>query len=187
MTAAMPRPEFSHLVSVSDLAPAGATYTLAANDNERAALARRFGLLALNALSAEITLKWVPGGAFLRLNGRIRASVVQSCVVTLEPVTVELDQPVDILFDPNAESAAELDLNAEEDIEPLEDDVLDIAEIVAEEMVLMLDPYPRAPGAAPGPLGPRQEARERGDELDQGEDVPRGSPFEILAGLRRKQ
>lgn len=176
-----PEPEFSLIVRPSELVPGGARYALEAGETERAALARRFGLLAIESFSAEISLKWVAGDAFLRLRGRIRAVVVQSCVVTLEPVRSEIDQPIEILYRPGAKEDREVEIDPEKDVEPLEGDSLDIGEIAAEEMVLMLDPYPRAPSASLDGAGPRQEKDGHGGERSA------GSPFEVLANFRRNQ
>jgi uncharacterized metal-binding protein YceD (DUF177 family) len=179
----LPEPEFSCVVHPSELAPGGARYALDANEAERAALARRFGLVAIESFSAEISLKWMAGNSFLCLQGRIRAVVVQTCVVTLEPVRAEIDQPIDILYRPDA-GEEEVDVDPEKDIEPLEGDSLDIGEIAAEEMVLMLDPYPRAPSATLEGAGPQaEETQGKGS----GKDQESGSPFEILAGFRRNQ
>jgi uncharacterized metal-binding protein YceD (DUF177 family) len=177
-------PEFSHIVRPSELPDGGARFTLEASPEERAALAARFGLEALDAFRAEIELKWISGGAFLRLKARIQADVTQACVVTLEPVRTALDQPLEILYAHEPEDPELLESDLERDIELLEADSLDIGEIVAEEMALMLDPYPRAPGAALEGLGPSLS----GDGDDKGEETgeKRRSPFEVLAGWKGK-
>ena len=178
-------PEFSHIVRPSELPDGGARFTLEASPEERAALATRFGLEALEAFRAEIALKWISGGAFLRLTARIQADVVQSCVVTLEPIRTALDQPLEILYAHEPEDPELLDSDPERDVELLEGDSLDIGEIAAAEMALMLDPYPRAPGAALEGLGPSlsDDPADNGDEAGK----RRPSPFEVLAGWKGKQ
>ena len=62
------------------------------------------------------------------------------------------------------------------DREKLTGDSLDLGEIIAEELVLSLDPYPRKPGIA----------LETGPGGEAGEPRPSG-PFEALAALKRKE
>ena len=57
-------------------------------------------------------------------------------------------------------------------------DSLDVGEIIAEELALSLDPYPRKPGIAVE-IGP-------GGGAAKGEAPPRDRPFEALAALKRK-
>lgn len=184
-----PTPEFSHIVHPSELPPGGRRYSLEAGPEERAALAVRFGLASIDAFAAELELDWLPGRDFLRLNGRIRAEVVQNCVVTLEPVRAVVDEPVDILYAADAQGAEAFDDDMTRDIEFLEGDSLDIGEIAAEEMALMLDPYPRAPGATLESLGPALPAHLRVElgDADAAEREGRRAPFEVLAALKRKQ
>jgi uncharacterized metal-binding protein YceD (DUF177 family) len=180
-----PAPEFSHVVRPSELPDGGARFTLEASPAEREALARRFGLEALEAFSARIALNWVSGGAYLRLRAGLCAEVVQSCVVTLEPVPSSVDREIEIFYAVDPEDPETLDSDPERDIEMLDGDSLDIGEIVAEELALMLDPYPRAPGAALDGLGPSLSG---GDDVGKNPaEAARRSPFEVLAGLKGKQ
>lgn len=166
-------PEFSFIVAPSRLPAAGGAYDLEPTAEERAALARRFDLLSLDAFRAGLRLVPVQGGDVLRLTGSIAARVVQRCVVTLEPVESVLEVPVDIMLRPADTLTGEIDY--EEDVEPYWDDSVDIGEIVAEELALALDPYPRA-----------AEAGVRG-EADRIEGEPPPGPFDALASLRGKK
>lgn len=166
-------PEFSHIVVPSRLPAAGGGFLLEPTAEERAALAVRFDLVALDGLRAELRLVPLPGGTVLRLTGTIHARVVQRCVVTLEPVEAEIDAPLDIMMRPADTLTGEMDY--EEDVEPYWDDRIDIGEIVAEELAIALDPYPRAAEAAP-----------RG-AAEQEERVRRPGPFDGLASLRGKK
>ena len=150
----IPRSEFSHLVTPSELGRREVVIEIEADGEARAGLARRFGLLDLPALHATVRLAWLRSGKVLRIGGRIRARVVQSCVVTLEPVEYAIDTPFEIRLAPDDGGAEGLDDGAVEDIgsvdevEPLIGDSLDVGEVVAEELALALEPYPRKPGAS---------------------------------------
>jgi len=138
-------PEFSRPVDVARLGAATATYNLAAKPEERAALAKRFGLVSLDRLEAKIELKRIPGG-MVRLDAAMRADLVQSCVVTLDPVPAAIEEEFTLLYGDVEEDNAALDPDAEP-VEPIEDGRIDLGEAVAQQLSLSLDPYPRSPAA----------------------------------------
>jgi len=165
----MPRetPEFSRPVTLARIGPEGRQEVLEASAEERAALARRFGILSIESLRADLVLRPEPDGA-VRADGRLEAAVTQSCVVTLEPVAQRVEEPVALRFLPSGQEPDE----GPEEIDEIETEggVADLGEAIAEQLALALDPYPRAPGATlPG------EATDAS-----------ANPFAALAALRRK-
>ena len=106
---ASPAPEFSRPLALGLVGPDGRREVLEANEAERAALARRFGIPAIERLRAELLLRPEADGA-VRAEGRVDAAVVQSCVVTLEPVAQRVDEAVDLrLLPPGREPQDEPD------------------------------------------------------------------------------
>ena len=84
-----------------------------------------------------------------RLDAQLGATVVQSCVVTLEPVTTRIDEPVSRLYlahPPELPDGAEVEMPEDETQEPLPA-VLDLTEVMSEALALALPVYPRAPDA----------------------------------------
>lgn len=141
--------EFSRPL-VLDLVPReGRREALSATDAERRALAGRLGIPAVEQLEAELVVRPDAAGGIL-VEGRLRAAVVQNCVVTLEPVPERIDEAVDWRVPPpgmTAEEAfGEVEADGPEDVEA-ENGVLDLGEALAQQLALALDPYPRAPGA----------------------------------------
>jgi uncharacterized metal-binding protein YceD (DUF177 family) len=160
---------------------------IAADARERAALAKRFGLPAIDALAATGDIRQRPGQRW-RLSAVLRAQVVQTCVVTLAPVAQTVEERFAIDF---AAAAApetpDLDLSAE-DAEPLaEDGRIDVGEIVSQHLYLALDPFPRAPGAA-WPEPPAGGAADVPAEPTGEEGGPQGrpSPFAALAARPKR-
>ena len=140
-------PEFTRIIDVPHRVGQAATHKIAANADQRAALAARFGIIALDRLEAEIRIERLPGG-IVRLAATLDADVVQSCVVTLEPVANRVEEDFTLLFG-KGEQAREIVLDGEEEtVEPLEGDRIDIGEAVAQQLSLALDPFPRAAGAS---------------------------------------
>ncbi|HEX7007777.1 MAG TPA: DUF177 domain-containing protein [Alphaproteobacteria bacterium] len=143
------RPEFSRVVDCAALATGPVRRAIEAGEAERQALAERFGLVALKALRAEVTLAPTTAGQ-IRLDGRLAARVVQACVVTLESVEAEIAESFTLFYaDEVAPPARAVDLPIDDEAwpEPIEDGRIDVGEAVAQQLALALDPYPRAPGA----------------------------------------
>lgn len=164
----------------------GAALEIVASDSERAALAKRFGFLGLPALSARVTVDRRLGGQIV-VEGRLRGRIVQACVLTLDPVNQDLDDAFRIVFkkdltddrDPESGDAV---LSAQADApEPLTGNMLDVGEIVAEQLSLAADPYPRRPGAKLEDVLPKPRNTGRRGPPDQ-----RRHPFAGLSALRDK-
>lgn len=175
-------PEFSRPRLPERLPPDGFTETITADAAEREALARRFEIQAIEALTAEIHLKPVAGGAMVRVAGRLSADVVQTCVVTLEPLPAHVEEDFDMTFGPEEEyrpgQEIHLDVEAAEPPEPFtEDGAVDVGEVVAEHLALALDPFPRKGDAAVAPPP--------GVEVDGPDQLP-NTPFAALASLKDK-
>jgi len=142
-----------------------------AGDAERAEIASALKLASLDALETRYRIMSVAGGGW-RLKGQVAADVVQSCVVTLEPVENAIDEDIDIRFDPHPESAP---VEAEDDPpEPMPAGRADIGRVVEEFFALGIDPYPRKPGVV-------FDAGET-DEADSDGDAD--NPFKALDALR---
>lgn len=169
-------PEFSRPVRVDSLEPGTEIRReIEADESERAALAARLGLVRLEGLSAEVTLRRVPGGVLIGASGRLTADVVQSCVVTMVPVSGHVDEEFEEIFAPEGYAAGE---DEEDDDLPeiFDGHEIDIGEVVSQLLSLSLDPYPRAPDAAPTPPV--------GDDPDVSE---RRRPFEGLAEMLKNR
>lgn len=165
-------PEFSRPVPLDSIGESPRTIAVEAKPAERAALARRFGLKALDRLEGEARVLRRAGGIYAE--GRLRADVVQACVATDDPLPVKIDEPFTIRFAPAGEPAGdEIELSAEEcDTVFYEGGAIDLGEALAETMALALDPFPRSPNA--------DAALKQAGVLSEGE----AGPFGALAGLR---
>ena len=140
-------PEFSRRVALARLGSEPFRQEIAANEAERAALARRFDLVSLDRLSAEVTLARQRGDLIL-LRATFEAAFVQECVVTLEPIEGAVAAQFSLLYGPpEAEEATAGAADDEIAFEPLIEDAIDIGEAVAQEFSLALPPFPRSPEA----------------------------------------
>lgn len=146
--------EFSRRIVVARVPEEGLAQTIEANAQERAALAERFDLVSLDRLTAAVRVDPVRGTQLWRLTGALEASVVQRCVVTLEPIPAQLHDEFDELYAPLSHvEALEKEASESEDDafaeipEPLDHGGIDVGEVVAQYLSLALDPAPRKEGA----------------------------------------
>lgn len=171
----LPHDRWHVVVRPQTIPEGGADYVLIADEKVRSAIAREAGLLEPPKLQASLHVERHGKGG-LRVTGRVAADVCQPCVVTLEPVRAELDEPVDLRFAPDGEHAqAEVDLApdadpAAEPPEVLSGGALDLGALANEFILLAIDPYPRKAGVAFTPSAPA--------EPDEG-------PFAALAALKK--
>lgn len=140
--------EFMRLYPLETIGAVPHTVTIIATPQECAALATRFDLQEIGALSAQAMLVQGPDG--YRARGALEASVIQSCVATAGPVPAILSEPFDIRFiaETDVPETEELELDADECDTMFHDGrALDLGEAVAQTVALALDPFPRAADA----------------------------------------
>ncbi|HEX8579217.1 MAG TPA: DUF177 domain-containing protein [Allosphingosinicella sp.] len=172
--------EFSRAFRIDTLGAGARDVAIKADEAERAALAERFGLLEIHALSATASLSRADEA--VRASGRVTATVVQSCVATGEPVEEQVAEDFTIEFRPHPEVNApdeEIELSGSElDVVFYDGSAVDLGEAVAETVSLALNPFPRSPEA-------EQALREAGVKSEE-EAKREASPFAGLAALKDK-
>jgi uncharacterized metal-binding protein YceD (DUF177 family) len=152
-------PEFSRLVPLARVGVEPYRQTIAATEAERAALARRFDLVTLDRLDAVVELVR-RGDEMILLRADFEAAFEQSCIVTLDPIGGAVGERFELLYGPvAAEEAAAALVGDEVAFEPVDGDVIDIGEAVAQEFSLALPAFPRSPDAIVEPAAePLEEA-----------------------------
>jgi uncharacterized metal-binding protein YceD (DUF177 family) len=162
--------EFSRFIEADNVGAKPVERQISANGEERAALAERFELQAIDRLEAEFTLRRA-GNGVIHVKGTVRGEIVQSCVVTLDPVPARIEETfaADFAAEAKGQAEEEIDFEAADPPEAIRNGHIDLGELAAEHLSLALDPYPRAPGAQL-PEGP---------EAAEPEERP-VNPFSIL-------
>ena len=126
------------------------TFTLAPTQAERDAIAAHLDILGVKKLTfaGEITPL---GHGDWQLTGQLGATVVQTCVATLDPVTSRLDEDVRRVYarDFTYPDGAEVEMPEDDAVEPLPQ-TLDLGTVMVEALSLALPPFPRAAGAELG-------------------------------------
>jgi len=140
--------EFPRPLRLDMLGEAPHAVTLHADAEERAALARRFAIQAIDRL--DVTAQVRREGATAFAEGRVTADVVQNCAVTGVPLPTTVEEPFQLRFvaETAGDPAEEIELSAEDcDTLTYAGGAIDLGEAAAETLLLALDPFPRAPDA----------------------------------------
>jgi hypothetical protein len=169
-------PAWDH--AVADIPPAGLGVERSADRGECESIGRALDLIACTRFSASYTI--IPSGSGrYRLKGTMRCELAQVCGVSLEPVTSAIEERLDVPFWPEADIPApksgEVDLEGEEDPEPITEGRIAVGRLLFECLAAAIDPFPRKPEAM-------LERSAAGTEDETGA----ASPFAVLAGLGKK-
>jgi uncharacterized metal-binding protein YceD (DUF177 family) len=144
---------------------------LTANEVERIALAKRFDIVRVDRLEADLVL--TRHDRDVAVAGKMRADIVQPCAVSAEDLPVTIEEEIALRFVPavprDAEEEIELDAEDLDEIE-YEGSQIDVGEAVAQSLALAIDPFLTGPQA--------EEARQRLAEQDK------GSAFAALKDLK---
>jgi len=139
--------EWVRVIDIRHLPPAA--HEITTTQDERRRLAGRFGLTAINQLSA--TVQFEAEGGKIAVTGRISADVIQACAISGEDFPVVIDEPVDLRFVPMRDAALpeeEIELSAdacdEIDYTGL---TFDLGEALAQTLALAIDPFAQGPDA----------------------------------------
>ena len=172
-------PEFSRPFRLDAIGDEPRGVRIEADESERAALAERFGLVSIETLAADATIR--REGQRVWAQGRLKGRGVQSCVATGDPIPARVDEPFSLRFDPEGEAAGdEVELDESDlDLLTYEGGAIDLGEAVAQGFSLALDPFPRVADA-------EQRLRAAGVQSeDEAEDARiESSPFAALKALK---
>ena len=139
-------------VTVAQIPEAGLHRDIEAGAAEREAMAEAAGLREI--LSAHAALDVTPkSGGRVHVGGHVRARIGQTCVVTLDPIESEIDEPIDLIFAPPEQIPQLADLVDEavesaeipDPPEPIVNGVIDLGRLATDALFLGIDPYPRRP------------------------------------------
>ncbi|MET3612879.1 uncharacterized metal-binding protein YceD (DUF177 family) [Rhizobium aquaticum] len=176
---------FSYRVKVGHISANPVTVKLSADARELEGLAELWRVEAVKRLDSELQIaRWKKDG--VRIRGHVNAEIVQSCVVTLEPVETAISEDIDRIYVPEGSRLARLVLDERgemvldpegEDIpEQFSGDTIDAGDAVCEAVALAIDPYPRKPGV------------DFADHVESTEaDDRKPSPFAVLKDWKKPE
>jgi hypothetical protein len=150
-------------LAVADIPPQGLDIVVETTEAERRELAEVFGVRAVHSLDATYHVSGT--GKRVKVRGEVRATIEQTCVVTLEPFENAVREPVEVDFveqgarahqrddwddepkDARDKVAREAGLSTTDLPDEIVDGTIDLGALTAEFLALGIDPYPRKPGA----------------------------------------
>ena len=168
-------PPLQRFFELGGLSQAGAEVTVKAKADELPGLAKWGGVDSVNRFTATVGVRRLSQSRF-NFEADLTVDVVQSCVVTLEPVESRISRHIirELQLAPRLPQAeaGELTLAAGDDDVPemIASLDYDLAAPLLEEYVLAIDPYPRKAGVA--------------FDLPAAPEPPQSSPFAILKVLK---
>jgi uncharacterized metal-binding protein YceD (DUF177 family) len=167
-------------VAVVQIPETGLHREIAADERAREAMAEVGGLREILSVTASFDVVPKNGGRF-HVAGRVQARVGQTCVVTLDPIETDIDEPIDLIFAPPeqipdladlVDEAAESDVEIPDPPEAIVNGVIDLGRLATDALFLAIDPYPRKADAV---FEPRIEVAD-----------PEDHPFAALKALQVK-
>jgi hypothetical protein len=170
------RPEpFSFSIAVHGIPAEGRHFHLEADADARRRLAHALDLPDVLELTADVDVTPLPDGA-VSVRGQLGAAIIQTDVVTLEPIPRSVSEDIDVTLRP-ADRPSSKKPDPPEAEPALEEadlffhDRIDLGALAGEHLALGLDPYPRAAGVE---FEPHVEDNPSGDQ----------SPFAVLKSLK---
>jgi len=147
-------------IAVAQIPETGLHRDIEADQAIRNAVADVGGLRDVLSVQASFDVTPMSGGRF-QVAGHVRARVGQTCVVTLEEIENDIDEPIDLIFAPPeqipqmaalVDEAEEGDEETPDPPEPIENGMIDLGRVATDALYLAVDPYPRKPGAVFEPV-----------------------------------
>jgi len=168
----------SKIVRLADLPNRkGMAFTIEPDAAARTALATELGVQNVKKIRFSGRLSPL-GKRDWQLDATLGASIQQSCVVTLDPMTTRIDDDITRLYVTEFEipEGDEVEMPEDDSVEPLPE-TLDLADVMIEALTLSIPAYPRKDGVATG----TSVFTEPGKAAMTDEDA---RPFAGLAALR---
>ncbi|OCC22427.1 DNA-binding protein [Croceicoccus estronivorus] len=169
--ASLPNNEFSRMVEPARMGDG--TRHLVADESERATLARRFALVSIERLEADVTLQ--AEGEAVTVSGTLHAAYIQSCAVSGDDLSVTVEEPVMFRFVPMGTYRPDEEVElSEDDCDEIEYEggAFDLGEAISQSLALTIDPYATGPNA--------EQTRKEAGLLNEEQT----GPFAALAALK---
>src|SRR5258707_1247299 len=143
-------------VTVAQIPETGLHREIEADAIEREAMAEVAGLREILLAHAALDVTPKSGGR-VHVGGHVPARIGQTCVVTLDPIENEIDEPIDLIFAPPeqipqlahlVDEAVETGTEIPDPPEPIVNGIIGLGRLSTEPLFLVIHPYPGTPYAA---------------------------------------
>lgn len=150
-------PLLSFVVGLENITDDEIQMEIGLDESQRQRVCEALDIVAIEGWEATAYLSRALDGTSVSLRVDLAVNIMQSCVVTLEPVHTCIEHSFRNLYSPEAQSSTgqtegnvEVVIGDDDDDVPdvLEDQGVDVGAAIVEQLALVIDPYPRTEGAS---------------------------------------
>ena len=179
--------KFSKLLPVDKITVATSSYNITASADDCISITERLEVLSVQKFEARLKVKKVPELKAILIEGRVKAKVEQACTLSGQPISEKINETFQSYFVASAENLEKLEQNdpafLDEDVEVIEGDNIDVAELVTQYLSLFLNPYPRKTDLDISSLNKKGLTLKTEEEME--EDMRKAkNPFQQLKSLK---
>ena len=161
--------EMTRIIEVRALSQKSKNMEWDATAEELKDIAARLNVLEVKDLHVQLSIE---KKNLIKVSGNFTAHVVQSCVVSGEPIEEVVTDSFEDFFGEHKRHAVPIDIDMEaQDVETVENGRIDVGELVLQYLVLGLNLYPRKKGV---------------DEVSFLDEADKENPFAVLAKLKKQ-
>lgn len=186
--------EWSYPIRADKVSDEPLSFSFEASEQERKDLARRLGLVSIEAVRGNARAVRENNKRVVRVEGVVSASVTQNCVISGEPIVQDISDEFEAFFaEPDdvvsllkvrherqghMEGAEQPILDEQDDPEPIIDGMIDLGELATQYLSLSINPYAHKDGYV----------LEEEHPALLNKDIPqtRKNPFAALKALKEK-
>ena len=152
-------PILDALIRIDRLPANGRELQVEADSAALLRMAEQLKITTVEHFTAKLVAARFRGG--IRVEGRLKARIVQPSVVTFEPVPQDIEEPVERIFLPEPDKGYKtapgaevfVDLEDEDFPDYIDGPEVDLSALLLETLALAIEPYPKLPGESLQTLG----------------------------------
>jgi uncharacterized metal-binding protein YceD (DUF177 family) len=164
---------FSHIIDLEEADERGRPTSFSASKEQCEQIMEVFDLLDLKSFTVQSQVQLLGDGIY-ELNGSLNAVVVQSSIVSYEPVTTSISEPFTVKLMPSEKRMADYETtHPDDDCDVYDDQEYDLGNLALEYLSLSLPTHPKLAG-------------ESGDHIEFEENEKAPSPFTALSDLKKE-
>ncbi|MAH83476.1 MAG: hypothetical protein CBB68_03825 [Rhodospirillaceae bacterium TMED8] len=138
-------------IRLSDLPPSGYRAAFRLSEANCNAVAERLGKISISDIFADLSVTKAIDAKHYNVFGTVNVKLVQTCVVTLDPLEQDLVSRVDLKFEESV-SCGDIEWDVSGDVDDIIDPperviggVIDLGDLIVQQIALDLEPFPRSP------------------------------------------
>lgn len=181
--------KFSKSLSVDKISTAVSSYNLCASEVDCRNVAERLGIISIEKFTSQLNVKRIASLKAIYIEGNIEAKLAQPCVVSGEPVEESVNDSFESYFVFSEEALQKLEEDdpkfLEEDLEVIEGDTIDVAELVTQYLSIFMNSYPRKSDVDLSTYERKGITLKTEEEMEEELQAAK-NPFQVLKSLKKE-